>query len=167
VAPPHDPDPVLSQGASETQCLRIMQDRHIALSDPVQQCDRVLCQHRFVVVRFTPTQSAVVPARPVQPIVEPLRYTEEGLVTLYHDPVIVDADPVRVPDDAVQHLCDATPGSRRTDIPHARPVEGSSCTARGTNELVRTLCPDQTKEALGRRACHPDLTRLDHLSIMP
>ena len=130
VTTPDHSSSLLTQRTRQADCLRVVQDHHITLVDPVGQGRGVCVNDCLVVGGFVPSQPAVVTSRPMETIVEALGDLEESLVTPDHDPSGVDTAPDGVSDEHAQHLCDPAPNRRRTDIPGSAVTQGSSYVVR-------------------------------------
>jgi hypothetical protein len=88
------------------------------------------------------------------------------LVPPDHDPSGVNAASDGVSDEHVQHLCDATSGGGRTDVPHRGPGQCRSGPLRGLEKVAETGWTYEPREALWGEGRYDDFAELFHSFVV-
>ena len=90
VTNPLHAQPHVCEWAGKAGGLRIVQDRDVAGADEIEQRDELAAKHAHVHLSLLLSQGAAVTLGSMQPVVEPLRYPEEVLVSFDDDPSAPD-----------------------------------------------------------------------------
>ena len=118
VAPPDDRRAAPPKRRSQTGSLRVVQDDDVAWPNQSVDIAGIRAQRPFVRLSLGGTQRPAVARRPVQAIMDPLRYVEERRVSLDHEPSRRDAAAAGVAQKRLEQLGDAAADRRRVDIDH-------------------------------------------------
>jgi hypothetical protein len=156
VAAPHDRDAGVADVRDQPGGLRVVEDDRVALAERLAQRLAGALQRCLVRRPLLVAERAAVALGAVQPVVDALRDREERGVAADHQPARVDADPLRVGEQRLQHLGHATAARGRVEVPDAPPVEDLPRAPGRLEDAVAVGLGEHAREALERQRADVD-----------
>ena len=148
VATPNDTGPELDERSEEARRLRVVDEHDVAASNDAAQPLGILRRDPVVVRPLGSTESATVTWRAVEAVVNALRDREELRVAGDHDPIHLDSEPARIPEQGPEHLRDPSALRGRVHAHHAPVAEAlPKLGSRGNKRRQALLANDRLQAA--------------------